>query len=409
MLRAALAPFSVRSFRFLWPADLLTSWGMEMETLILGWYVLVETGSVLLLTVFASLQYGGTLIAPMLGVVGDRIGHRNLLCAMRAIYALCSSTLMVLAFTHLVSPTAVLIIAAVNGLVRPSDLGVRSALIAHTMPSDRLLGAMSISRTTQDTARIAGSLVGAGLVVAFGLTTAYVVIASLYTIGATLTLLAPAAPERRAGIAAGRDASAWGDFRKGLTYVWSTRGLHAAMWVAFLINLTAYPLSTGLLPYVVKDVYGLSQTELGYLMASFAAGALVGSIMLTVAHWRLQLPRLMMISAAVWYAVLLIFVQLRSPAGGILCLALAGFVQSMSVVCVSVILMRAAGAEFRGRVMGVRTIAIYGLPLGLLGAGALVGRIGFPATGTIYALFGLVVTVAIAVRWRDEIWRATEI
>ena len=65
MLRAALAPFSVRSFRFLWPADLLTSWGMEMENLILGWYVLVETGSVLLLTVFGALQYLGTLIAPM--------------------------------------------------------------------------------------------------------------------------------------------------------------------------------------------------------------------------------------------------------------------------------------------------------------------------------------------------------
>ena len=33
--------------RFQWPADLLMSWAFEMETLILGWYVLVETGSVL--------------------------------------------------------------------------------------------------------------------------------------------------------------------------------------------------------------------------------------------------------------------------------------------------------------------------------------------------------------------------
>ena len=42
----------------------------------LGWYIMVETGSVLLLTVLASLQYVGTLIAPVLGMVGDRIGHR---------------------------------------------------------------------------------------------------------------------------------------------------------------------------------------------------------------------------------------------------------------------------------------------------------------------------------------------
>jgi MFS family permease len=96
---SALAPFRIRNYRFQWPADLLTSWAFEMETLILGWYVLVETGSVLLLTLFASLSYIGTLIAPMFGVVGDRIGHRDLLAMMRATYAVLAATLMMLALT----------------------------------------------------------------------------------------------------------------------------------------------------------------------------------------------------------------------------------------------------------------------------------------------------------------------
>src|ERR1700704_5626614 len=56
------------------PADLLTSWAFEMETLILGWYVMVNTGSVLLLTAFASLQFLGSLAAPMFGVLGGRLG-----------------------------------------------------------------------------------------------------------------------------------------------------------------------------------------------------------------------------------------------------------------------------------------------------------------------------------------------
>jgi hypothetical protein len=38
-----LAPFRVRSFRFQWPADLLTSWGIEMENLVLGWYSRAHT------------------------------------------------------------------------------------------------------------------------------------------------------------------------------------------------------------------------------------------------------------------------------------------------------------------------------------------------------------------------------
>ena len=95
---SALAPFHVRSFRFQWPADLLTSWAFEMEALVLGWYILVETGSVVLLTVVGALQFGGTLIAPMFGVASDRIGHRNLLTGMRAVYATVAAALMTLAF-----------------------------------------------------------------------------------------------------------------------------------------------------------------------------------------------------------------------------------------------------------------------------------------------------------------------
>ena len=42
------APFKVRSFRFQWPADLAASLAFEMEILVLGWYVLVESGSVMI-------------------------------------------------------------------------------------------------------------------------------------------------------------------------------------------------------------------------------------------------------------------------------------------------------------------------------------------------------------------------
>ena len=98
------APLRVRSFRFQWPADLLTSWAFEMETLILGWYVMVGTGSVLLLTVFGSLQQLGTLAAPMFGVLGDRLGGRAMLCGMRATYTLLAASLMILGLADMLTP-----------------------------------------------------------------------------------------------------------------------------------------------------------------------------------------------------------------------------------------------------------------------------------------------------------------
>jgi SNF family Na+-dependent transporter len=83
---------------------------------------------------------------------------------------------------------------------------------------------------------------------------------------------------------------------------------------------------------------------------------------------------------------------------------LAGMASSLSMSSAAVILMRTASAHLRGRVMGVRMMVIYGLPLGLMAAGSLIDLIGFPATGTIYAAAGLASVLAIALHWRADLW-----
>ena len=402
---SALAPFRIRNYRFQWPADLLTSWAFEMETLILGWYVLVETRSVLLLTVFASLSYVGTLIAPLFGVVGDRIGHRDLLAMMRATYALLAATLMTLALTGHLSPLSVLVIVAVMGLVRPSDLGVRGALVATIMPHHQLIGAISISRTTMDTARIAGALSGAGLFAALGMGQAYVAIVSLYVVSTLLTLgvVAPSKPHPIDEAADGVQRRSPMRDLEGVAYVWTTPRMRAAMWIAFLANLTAYPLSNGLLPYVAREIYGTNQTGLGYLSASFAAGSLVGSIALSLVGG-VRVARLLIGATIMWYAMLLVFAQMQTVPAAMACLMLAGFSQSLCMISIAVILMRSSSEHFRGRVMGVRMMVIYGLPLGLLAAGSLIDGIGFAATGTLYAAAGMALMMAIVLHWRADLW-----
>jgi predicted MFS family arabinose efflux permease len=408
---AALAPFAVRNFRVQWPADLLTQWAMEMEVLILGWYVLTETRSVLLLTLYGALLYVGTLIAPMFGVVGDRIGHRNVLGAMRAVYAVLATTLMTLAFAGLLNPLAVFVIAALTGVVRPSDIGVRSALVADIMPPQHLIAAMSISRTTIDSARVAGALSGAGLFAMLGMGPAYLVVATFYIAGTFLTWCVRVKPPVHRVIAASEAAAArtspWRDLTEGMLYIWRSPRLLAAMWVAFLANLTAYPFTVGLLPYVAKEIYHIDQTGLGYLLASFSGGALIGSVAFSLIGTRLgvPMPRVMLVTAVGWYALLLMFGQATTATAGMTCLALAGFLQSLCMVALAVVLMGDASEQFRGRVMGVRMLAIYGMPVGLLAAGALVDLIGFMAMTVLYCLSGLVFVLLIGVYWRADVWQ----
>ncbi len=401
---SALAPFRVRSFRFQWPADLATSWAFEMEMLILGWYVLVETKSVLMLTIFASLQYIGTLLSPMFGVMGDRVGHRNVLCAMRAFYAVLASLLMVLAFMDAVTPPAVLVIAALLGLVRPSDIGMRTALVGESMPPAQLMGAMSIQRTTQDSARIAGALTGAGLVAMLGMALAYAAVVAFYVLSFVLTWQAGSGHVPRRRETAAVKATPWRELREGAAYVWRAPQLRATMLLAFLLNLTAFPLFNGLMPYVAKEVYGADQTTLGTMVAAAATGALTGSIIMTRYGGLFRPARAMLGFGAAWLAALLVFAQTTHPAAGIPVLVLGGMMQTMGLIPINALLLRTSDERYRGRIMGIRMMAIYGNLPGLLLAGVLIAAWGYAAMASLYCLFGIAVIALIGWLWREHLW-----
>jgi MFS family permease len=195
------------------------------------------------------------------------------------------------------------------------------------------------------------------------------------------------------------------DIKEGVVYAWSGPGMRAALCVAFLANLTAFPLTNGLLPYVASEIFHTNQTGLGYLSASFALGSLIGSITLSLTSG-VRIARLMIGATLAWYAMLIVFVEIRSLPVALACLVLAGMAQSLSMISAAVILMKTASAHFRGRVMGVRMMVIYGLPLGLLAAGSLIDVIGYSATGTLYALSGLIAMAAISLHWRADLWPA---
>jgi MFS family permease len=404
---AALAPFRVRSFRFQWPSDLAASWAFEMEILILGWYVLVETGSVLLLTLLGSLQWAGSFFSPMFGVVGDRIGHRRLLCLMRVFYVAQAAILLALALTGRLNALYVFVVSTAMNLVRPSDMVMRFAIVGETVPASALMSAMSIERTTSDSARVVGALTGAGMIAAFGMGPAYIGISAVYLLALALTLgIAKPLPALGDAASVVRPASHWRDLLEAFRYVRVTPLLFASMCLAFLVNLTAYPLTLGLLPYVARDVYHSDQTGLGYLAASFAFGGLVGSLLLTRSGHAIRSGRWMVLSTAAWYAALALFAFAGSMGWGLVWLLIAGCAQSFCLVPMSAVLLQHAEERYRGRVLGIRQFAVYGLPLGLLLAGPLIELLGFAAMAAIYCAAGGALTLFIALRWRRELWHA---
>ncbi|CAN0590084.1 unnamed protein product, partial [Laminaria digitata] len=187
------------------------------------------------------------------------------------------------AYFDALSPAAVFVIGTLMGLVRPSDIAIRYSLVGETIPAKQLVGAMGISRTTTDSARVAGALTGAGLVAFLGMAPAYTVVTVLYAVSLFLTFgtarrISEAEAASGSGDAATVRPTALSDMLEAFAYVWRTPHLLAAMTLALLVNFCAFPLMGGVLPYVAREIYGTDQTGLGYLAASFAFGALIGSL-----------------------------------------------------------------------------------------------------------------------------------
>ena len=392
------SPFAVRSFRFQWPADLAASWAFEMEALILGWYILATTGSVQQLVIVAALVWLGSLFSPFFGLAGDRIGHRTMLCITRGVYALLAAVLTALILTEALATWHVFAIAGLAGLVRPSDMVMRNTLVGQTMHPDVLMRALAISRTTSDTARVAGAVTGTAGVAWIGMGPAYAVVTAMYVASFLLSLGVARTPR---AVAAAHPLS---DLREGFRHVWEKPDLLGAFSLAFLVNLLAYPFVLGLLPYVAKEIYAVDQSGLGYLAGAFWVGALAGSLLVSASVFPMRAARVMLWSGALWFAAVLLFGQTTSLPFGMGFLFVAGAAQSFCLTPLAAVMLRSSDEAMRGRVMGVRILAVWGLPLGLLAAGPIIALIGFAATTLLYSAIGLAATFAIGYGWRHSLW-----
>jgi hypothetical protein len=199
--------------------------------------------------------------------------------------------------------------------------------------------------------------------------------------------------------------SGYRDLKDGLVHIATTPVLLGVMLLAFLINLCAYPVTSGLLPYVAERIFAVDARGLGWLVASFSFGALLGSVAIVVTGGPRRPERSMLVHTVLWYVLLIAFGCTRSLGVGSIVLVLAGFVQSVAMISLMGALLQAADPRFRTRVMGVRTLAVYGMPLGLMGTGMLIERLGYAMTVSSYCALGLVSTLIIGIRWRGSMWQ----
>ena len=184
-------PFSVLRFgdyKFVWSSEALRLWAIEMEIIVLAMFVFRDTGSPLLVGLIGALKFAGTLLGPLYGLMVDRFDRKKLQVWVRAFGAILAIVLTILVFTATLELWHAYVIVAAGSMVRMLDLVLVQALTADAVPADSLHGAIGLSRSTLDGARVVGSIAGGTLFATLGLDWAYLAITVLYLL-ATLASL----------------------------------------------------------------------------------------------------------------------------------------------------------------------------------------------------------------------------
>lgn len=381
-----------RNFGLVWLSTMLAAMGSQMEVLVLGWYVLTLTDSPFLVGLVAAARMALNFLALFAGAIADRVSRQSLLTAVEYVMAALSLIMLVLILSGLLEVWHIFALTLVTGLVRMFQTPAAQSLVADTLPQNRIANGAALNSVGMNLATIAGPLVGGILFQSHGAEGAYAAIALLYGLSGSAALLVRMSKSTKAK----EVRSVLGTTLQGLKYVKGQQVLWATLLLAVIANLTGWPFHTSLMPIFARDVLGTDAAGLGVLLSAFGIGALIGSVALASVRNLRFAGRLLLAAGVIWHLSMVAFAASSSLPLSLGILVVTGMAFSATQVLMLTVLLRTAPPEYRGRVMGLRVLAIYAYSFGSMGSGAMAGLWGAPGAAQVNAVVGIALVCALA-------------
>ena len=366
--------------------------GTQMESAVLGWFVLTLTDSPFLVGSIAAARMALNFLALFAGALADRLPRNILLSTVEFIMGSLGILMLILILTCLLEVWHIFAITLVMGVVRLCQMPVAQSLVADTLPPERLGHGAAFNTVAMNIAMLCGPVIGGILFKEFGPQGAYIAIASLY-LSAGVTALGNRVAQSRESRSV---APVLTTVMEGLRYVVGNQVLWDVLTVAVIINLAGWTVHTGLAPIFARDVLGSDSAGLGLLLFGFGIGALTGSLGLAMAPNIRRAGLWLIVAVVAWHSLILVFSlsKIFYLSMGIFVLVGAAFASTQ--VLILTLLLRTTQREFRGRVMSLRSFAILAYSFGSVGAGAIAGVWGAPGAAQVVGVTGVLLTLALA-------------
>ena len=382
--------------------NLLSGMSNGVVTIAIPWLVLQRTGSVAAAGLVAALSsLPGIIASPLAGWAVDHFGRRIVSVVSDLLSAISVAAIPLVAMFTDLNLAIILALAMLGAVFDPAGYAARRALIpdvadASGMEVTRLNG---LHEGIFGMGWIVGPLAGSLLIAALGDTAAFWVPFALFIIAAVLIGCLRVSDAGQIAKAKREEAgveplSVWQNASLGARIIWRDPTLRA-MTIAVMVLAAIYlPTETVLLPAHFNELK--SPESLGFILASLAAGSVIGAFSYGWLNQRLKRITIVYV-ALIGTSLTYIPMALLPPIGIFITFAfLCGLTWGPMQPLLTTIVQIRVSPDAQGRVYGIQTATFYvAPPIGMFLAGVAAETFGVMAVMLVIA--GLLVFTALGV------------
>jgi predicted MFS family arabinose efflux permease len=403
--RRGLAALHHRNYRYYWLGQIVSLVGTWMQSVSQPWLVLLLGGSPLQLGLVLALEFTPPMfLAPLGGVLADRVDKRKALMVTSVVKAVQAVILFAVTITGVVQIWHVMLLATMLGFASAVEMPVRQAFAAELVPRRDLVNAIALNSASFNLARVVGPAVAGIALAFFGPAFNFGINAVSYV--AVLIGLWWIDPEALHRVERPeRFDTVRRSLAEGLRYAIHTPSV---LWpLALLLGVATFGMNfQTLLPLFARNTLGMGAEGYGTLYATMGVGSLIGSLGLAFASRRPMLG-LMLGGGAAFVIFELLLGLTRDPRFAYPLILLIGLSSMLMINTINVMVQNSVSHELRGRVMSLYVTVFAGsAPIGGFLAGAVAEVWQAPAGFVLGSLLSALAIglVAWQLLFRDKDW-----
>jgi MFS family permease len=395
-----------RNFRLFVVGQGISLIGYWMQSVAQGWLVYRLGNRPLDLGLVAVAGYLPILcLAPLAGVVADRLPRRPVLLLTQSLLMLLALGLGLLVWTRLVTVPVVIAFAGGVGLVSALDVPTRQSFLIEMASPEDLPNAIALNSSIFNGARVVGPAIAGLVVAALGEAPCFFLNAASYV--AVLMALALMRVPRAARTGATQRLGA--GFVSGLRYVWARPPLRNLLLLLGIVSGLGVQYNT-LMPVFAKSVLGAGAEGLGFLLTAAGMGSVSSSLLLAARRYsRAEHRRNLLVGLVTFGLAVLGLASSRRLGVALVCQTFAGFGMVRYLATTNTLLQLLVDEPYRGRTMGLHTVMFLGTaPLGSLLLGGIAQRFDAPTAALVSGTVSLAAAVWLGLRLRRLALRQRE-